>query len=351
MSRIFFFGTGADAEQVYLKLTSYKDLYKDVISGFVDNDSGKWGKMFHEYMVYAPERLGEGHFDYVVICSVNYQAAIREQLTKDLNIPEDRILFWRTYLSKVNIAYQYDRYIRDNPSRSYNNNIFDTSRTVVYTAIEGDYDRLKDPLFIGDNITYVCYTDNRDIRSDIWQMRYVDRRSDGNSALGIRDFKIRPHEYFRDYSLTIWVDASFTITGNLNEYARTYGRGGSFLCFPHPERKCIYQECGELISICKERPAALIRQAAEYLSDGYPENNGLYAGGVLVRDTHDKTLDMCMEDWWKEVNRHTLRDQQSLPYVLWKAGIVPDVSDLDINNNPYLNNNAHVMGHWSRMSW
>ena len=355
--RVFFFGTGADAEQAYLKFQSYKEFCDDIVLGFLDNSFAKQGKMFHQYEVLSPNVLGNKEFELIVICSVNYQYEIREQLLNEFSVPSEKIIFWRAYLSVVNVSYQYRKYcarLKNNLDTSalehdehLNINIgLDTSKTIVYTAMEGQYDELKDPEFIGENIKYVCFTDNRNLHSDIWEIRYVDPPEDKNYALDIRKYKALPHRYFPDSSLTIWVDASFRIVGNLNDYVRKYSKTSGFLCFPHPERKCIYQECGELISIGKENPARLIRQAAAYLSEGYPENNGLYAGGVLVRNPNDDKLNKCMEDWWEEIQTRSLRDQQSLPYVLWKNDYEVDLCDLDINDNPYLKNRAHNMGHW-----
>jgi len=50
---------------------------------------------------------------------------------------------------------------------------FEKSRLVIYTAIIGNYDTLKDPEYIDENCDYVCFTDNRELKSDIWQIRLI----------------------------------------------------------------------------------------------------------------------------------------------------------------------------------
>lgn len=347
--RVFLFGTGADAEQVCLKIRSYGNLYHDKILGFLDNNPAKWGQSIYEYKVFSPDVLKSEDYDSVVICSMNFQAEIRHQLCIDLSVLYDKIIFWRDYLSGINIDCQYQKYLKDhtrNASRDVNNHCLDLTKTTVYTAIEGNCDILRDPEFISDDLRYVCFTDNKDIKSDIWEIHYVEEPNNKNYALDIRKYKSCPQDYLSDSTVTIWVDASFTIKGDLREYVKRYSQGSSILLFPHPERKCIYQECGELISIMKEDPVKLICQAAEYFKAGYPADNGLYAGGVIVRNMHDGELGECMREWWKEIRTKSLRDQQSLPFVLWKNGIYPDICDLNINNNPYFKNNAHRMGHW-----
>ena len=45
-------------------------------------------------------------------------------------------------------------------------------RIVVYTAIFGDYDDLYEPMVKPDNVDYVCFTDSKTLKSDVWDVRY-----------------------------------------------------------------------------------------------------------------------------------------------------------------------------------
>lgn len=45
---------------------------------------------------------------------------------------------------------------------------------VVYAVITVDYDALKAPLFGDEDYDYICYTDNRNMTSDIWSIRYIE---------------------------------------------------------------------------------------------------------------------------------------------------------------------------------
>ncbi len=45
-------------------------------------------------------------------------------------------------------------------------------RTVVYTAIFGGRDSLTDPDFINPDFTYVCFTDNDECQSGVWEIRH-----------------------------------------------------------------------------------------------------------------------------------------------------------------------------------
>ena len=50
-----------------------------------------------------------------------------------------------------------------------------------------------------------------------------------------------------------------------------------------------------------------------------------------------------MKKWENEIQKYSIRDQLSFPYVCWKNNFYPDISDLDINRNPWLLYNEHLI--------
>ena len=70
-------------------------------------------------------------------------------------------------------------------------------KIAVYTVIMGDYDYLKEPEFVMDNCDYICFTDNPDLKSDIWQIRY-DNNNLLDSTRWQRRHKIMVHQYLSE---------------------------------------------------------------------------------------------------------------------------------------------------------
>ena len=70
---------------------------------------------------------------------------------------------------------------------------FENSRLVIYTAIIGDYDTLKEPEYIDENCDYICFTDNWELTSDIWQIRLVENTSLDSTRLQ-RMYKVLPQQ-------------------------------------------------------------------------------------------------------------------------------------------------------------
>lgn len=336
MLNLILWGTGGGSAHTQEYLSRYIEPLKIVISAYVDNNPKMWGDSFLGKEVIAPGMLGDYEYDYIVIASVKYEI-IKEQCIKELDIPEEKVLSKREIFHKVFSLYQYHMryYVQNGFMRK------DISKIVVYTANFGNYDDLKDPLYIDENIRYVCFTDNMDFKSSVWEVHYVDTKDEEVLPLAVRYYKFFPYKIFPEYEVSIWVDSKFLIVGNLLEYVEAYKKNNSMLCFPHYERDCIYDEAVECISIGKGEPIMIGGQIFEYYKESYPKNNGLYEGGCLVRWHRDKKLQMVMQKWWEEIHRYSWRDQISLPYICWKYGFEIDISDLDIEKNNYLEYLGH----------
>ncbi|MGE6539335.1 hypothetical protein [Bacillus luti] len=48
-------------------------------------------------------------------------------------------------------------------------------KVIVYTALFGNYDSVKEPLFIDENIDYILFTDNRSIQSNNWKTKILEK--------------------------------------------------------------------------------------------------------------------------------------------------------------------------------
>ena len=90
-----------------------------------------------------------------------------------------------------------------------------------------------------------------------------------------------------------------------------------FLCFPHPQRTCIYDEAEEVIRLQYDCEAVVREQIDTYKRFDYPRNNGLIAGTFLLRRHNDLVLRQVSEAWYMQVLRFSKRDQISFNFVSW----------------------------------
>ena len=97
------------------------------------------------------------------------------------------------------------------------------NKNVVYTCITGGYDTLTEPEFVSDGFDYVCFTDNVDLNSDVWEIRPLPKETDSLSQVKKQRYvKLNPHLLLSDYDISIWVDGNVKINGDLNTFMKEY---------------------------------------------------------------------------------------------------------------------------------
>ncbi len=199
---------------------------------------------------------------------------------------------------------------------------------VVYTAIFGGKDELRDPKFINDDFDYICFTDS-DIKSKVWKIVKCDP-VDRDPVRSAKIYKILPHKYLTDYKISIWVDGNAEIKGDLDLFVNKNLNKNNIAVYDHSclddGRNCIYKEAEELISMAKrgkykDDPKLIKKQIDKYRKLGYPENNGLLSGMIILRRHNEKDVIKTMDDWWNEIKNNSRRDQLSFNYVAWKNNL------------------------------
>lgn len=335
---IAFWGAGIFAHNIWEKISENADFYRDHYIGFFDNNPKLWGKYLFDKRILAPLDLKNYKIDRIVITSI-YDQEIKKQLMNEMGISEENIYSFEEYDQSCFARRRFDdRYALFDTRNNYN--CFDNKKSVVYTAITGEYDDLKDPVVINDDLTYVCFTNNRKLKSDIWHIEYIDDVHLSDIYLA-RKIKFEPHLFLKEYEVSIWVDGKFSIRNDLTTYVMKYGKESPILCFPHHIRECIYDEAVACLWFRKGVKENIIRQLCDYYKAGYPFRNGLYETGCMVRLHNDEFVKSLMEQWYGQIEAYSYRDQISFPVVCWKNNFLPDICDLNINHNEWLRWHRH----------
>jgi hypothetical protein len=56
-------------------------------------------------------------------------------------------------------------------------------KIVCYTCITGSYDKLHDPLIVPSGIDFICFTNNSNLKSNIWKIRPIPSELDNLSQV------------------------------------------------------------------------------------------------------------------------------------------------------------------------
>jgi hypothetical protein len=90
--------------------------------------------------------------------------------------------------------------------------------------------------------------------------------------------------------------------------------------FDHPDRDCLYQEAFFCQKRGKGNKKKLKRQMQAYRKEQMPQVWGLAETKCVIRRNTDRMMGFN-EAWWDQIDRYSLRDQVSLPYICWKMGL------------------------------
>lgn len=335
MKKILIFGSGSCCDRIFEMNTQFrKDTFE--IEYIVDNSASKWGMSYNGYKITSPEIIKKAMYDYIVIAS-SYFNEIKQQLIDDFGVDEGKII------GRDTIYRWYCNYVYELTDNKKNKKIdCSKEKIVVYTAIFGGKDNIKTPKVVDQDFDYICFTDNKLLKSDVWKIIYVDSEESKDPCRLAKIYKILPHRYFENYTISIWIDGSATIVGDLKKYISAYFNETNLLCCPHMWYDCIYDE----FYVCeKERlddADILFNQQKKYKEENYPPHNGLISGGFIVRRHNDKTVAFVMEKWWQEICNYSRRDQLSFNYVMWKYNVKYAISPIYIFDNEYIKIKEHL---------
>ena len=196
--------------------------------------------------------------------------------------------------------------------------------TAVYSALFGNYDIIK-PFNKEIGFDYFLFTDVKLKINTNWtilSIPYKLQKLKINNQKKQRFIKLHPHLFFKDYKLSIYLDTSFKILGNLKEFLeRLLSPKYNIYIIEHQLRKHISSECEAVKNSGFETKKIINLIKRKYKYEKFPDNIGLSENCLLVRYHNNKEVISLMEKWWKQILKYSHRDQLSFNYILWITGI------------------------------
>ncbi len=200
-------------------------------------------------------------------------------------------------------------------------------RVVVYTAAFGPTVKLIPQKKFRD-VDYICFSDRKHSARG-WNVKLVEPPFKNDPRRSNRYYKLHPHLFLKEYEYSVYIDTAIIVIKSPALLLQQELQDGKMLVFDHNQttfdaRNCIYKEYEALLQIrdkhgnTKDDPVIMTKQIEMFRADGYPENNGLIKGGVLVRKHNEEEVIRIMEQWWWFVENLSTRDQLSFNYIAWK---------------------------------
>lgn len=214
------------------------------------------------------------------------------------------------------------------------------NQLVVYTALFGDYDNLIDPAEKFEGCDFVCFTDQPDLESDIWEIRLI-KECDLPPNMMNRRYKILPHLFFPEYERSLYIDANISMLKNPLKLIDVIKKDSKIIIAKHFKRSSIYDEAFVLIRSGRVSIKKVFKLTKKYLSEGYIEQKNMGENNVIYRE-HNKLLELSTL-WWNVFETGPHRDQLSLGYVAWKTGESILLSeDLSARRNDFFSLHPHA---------
>lgn len=194
----------------------------------------------------------------------------------------------------------------------------------IFFPLIGDYDYFREPKVISPNWDYICFTNNKKLKSKNIEIRYVKKDEDLSNVKFSRKIYILNHKFVGDYDLSISMIASMKVLVDPDVFLKSLRQDDKIDMYisKHPKRDCIYKEAKQCIKLEKDDPKIIRKQIEMYKKEGYPENNGLAACGLMIRKHGRSNLEEHCERWWNIVKNYSTRDQLSFNYILWKYNLI-----------------------------
>jgi hypothetical protein len=183
----------------------------------------------------------------------------------------------------------------------------------------GDYDNIV-PCASGkkEGWDYICFTDNKNIKSDFWRVVYVENLivDEIKNIKLARQIKTSFYSYLSSYEYILWIDARITISMDIDEYLVRLN-DNDILFMKHPDANSILEELERMLPGKIETVEMCKKIKTRYESFGYKYDNGLIASGAMLIRNNERTIKFFKE-WWNEINNFSHRDQLSANFVLWR---------------------------------
>jgi hypothetical protein len=212
----------------------------------------------------------------------------------------------------------------------------------VITSIYGGHDQLREQPPQDIEAEWICVTD-KEIDTKTWNV-IVEPRPAVSDRLASKMAKCCPWLY-TSAKLVVWIDGPYLFKNEhglswLIKDADTY----TIAQFNHYSRECIYDEAEVSRKLPKYSFQPVEAQMEYYRKRGYPVSNGLFGGGIIVRnfDKGGLLLRDFGKDWLMHQIRWTDQDQLSEMFVLWDHNMTVHPLPGDLLDNEALTWSGHA---------
>ena len=220
-------------------------------------------------------------------------------------------------------------------------------KKVIYSALVGGYDNIKQPKIVAEGFDYILFTDNIPDGSciGIWKTRPIPYRNKDNTKTS-RWVKTHPNELLSEYDYSLYIDSNVVVDDNrFFEIINVLIERNILLAgMDHDKRWCLYEEALEVIYQKYDKVSRICREILMIKHSGFPRHNGLNENNCILRSHHSSDVHKMNLEWWYMIEKYSKRDQLSYRYVVWKNSLKVELilpERCNSRNHPFLHCEKH----------
>ena len=220
----------------------------------------------------------------------------------------------------------------------------DEKNLIIYTALIGQNEGLnRQPVFEKCKFRKICFTDDKELTSDDWEIRHVELILPSDNHRSQRNIKLRPHLLFTEFQYSLYIDNTVVLKKPIKEFLEFINsqigvnlpESQIFLPF-HSFRETLIDEFNEVSKCELDDQMKFFEQLRDY-SDG---NLSIlqakpYWPAIMLRKHSARDIINFSEIWFAHVNRYSRRDQLSIIAAADQANIKLNGFELDNHISKY----------------
>ena len=221
--------------------------------------------------------------------------------------------------------------------------VINVTKYCVYTCITGNYDNIVEIDKKEKDFDYICYTNNKKLKSKSWNIKYIEDEQDLDNVKLARKIKILGTEELKKYDVVIWIDGQVKFDTSIKDFIDEYVELDKYdmVGFKHYCRTTVNEEMNSCLEIGKEK-LNNINSLYNYLNNkDFKDDLGLLESTIIFRNFNNKSLNKSMKLWFDLIKKYSKRDQLSFPYAAQESGLKCKLLDINIWDNKYF----HTIGH------
>jgi hypothetical protein len=214
-----------------------------------------------------------------------------------------------------------------------------TNKLCVYTVLIGEYELLNEqPISNQSGVDFICFSDNKNLTSKTWDMRFTAPVFPMDFARSSRLIKICPHRFLGEYDLSLYIDNSIILKRTPEDILHDLmpDEETEMVSIKHSFRETVLDEFLAVITAQLDDLNKVLEQLNAYslVSPDILNEKPLSNGFILRRHNNPRVIQV-MEEWVAHVFRYSRRDQLSLNYCLRNKELILSKINLDFSNSEY----------------